>query len=230
MSPAKKLRAQLPRFLTEIGVIIVGILLSLWISNWFQNRQDHRKEVKYLQQVKADLTDDLDRLESDYALRKMQLDFVRQALKDVKEAGKSVDLTNLGVGLQQLIPTIRFTPKDVTFRSLESTGRLSLIENQAIVSGLIELYSGNYENVALNNEDISSYRDNFLLPYLLGKLDFMESMYQGETETLVNLLTDPRFSNHLIYEESSIGSSLYTYRKTIAAVEELIGVIEEELG
>jgi hypothetical protein len=226
----RKLKKGIPSFVFEVVVILIGILLSLWISNWFQNRQDHRKEVRYLQRVKADLIDDLDRLKSDYQLRNMQLAFVKQALESVNEPDKEVDFANLGFSLQQLIPTIRFAPKEVTFRSLESTGRLGLIENQAIVAGLIGLYSGNYENVALNNEDINNYRDNFLLPYLLNELDFNGSIYQGKTETLANILTDHRFANHLIYEESSIGSAIYVYKKTIAAVEELIRVIEGELG
>ncbi|MEL7377529.1 MAG: DUF6090 family protein [Bacteroidota bacterium] len=61
-----------PRLILELLVIIVGILLSVYITNLFENAKESRKEQIFLKQLQQDLQDDLTSLRSDSTIRSEQ--------------------------------------------------------------------------------------------------------------------------------------------------------------
>lgn len=230
MKRLQRLKQGIPSFIFEVVVIIIGVLLSLAITNWVQSRKDSRKETAFLRQIRQDLRDDLLALEYGLDFRSRQLEFASSTLQAINDPNRGVDLGVLVGGITDLITVDVFAASNVTFRSLESTGQLSLIENDSIINGLIDIYTTTYGNLRLNTDDINSFRDAFFLPYAINKFDFNGSMYRQDLRELQAIEADRTFHNYLVYYQISLSSTRGAYQRTIAQVRELLEIVEREIG
>jgi|GEM_PF-5043826 hypothetical protein len=218
--------------LFEILIIIVGILLSVLITDWFSNRKDGKREHAYLEAIAQDLTADLEFLESDLQQREGQLEAC-VTLGRLGQQGSTMEVApELAKSLTTLGKTVRFNPNMATFRALESTGRIELIENDAIVRNLIMLYSRYYDLVEQNNSDVSLYRNNFFLPFMLESFDFAAGSSRPPDTNPLPLRTEDfyrQMSNHVIYNQLSLSSTVVAYYTAIAYVRETLALVKTEL-
>lgn len=220
--------------LLEIAIIIIGILLSVAITEWFGNRKDNKRETNYLENIVKDLTLDLENLNADIAHRSNQLEAC-QALINTEGLGGEISMdlaTSVAKSFKELAKTISFSPSKATFHALESTGRMELIDNDEIVRRLIELHTGYYDLIEQNNNDVTRYRDNFLLPFMVKNLNFGMAYSSNEVKRPL-LHDDPEvlveMTNHVIYNQISLGSTVATYYQTISYVEETLALVKKEL-
>lgn len=225
----KETRHWLRESLREILVLIFGILLSLWISNLFQDHKDNERAEVYLERINKDLADDLEKMEGEHIRRQRQFSQSKKMLAALNRHDQSDIYGVLFEGFQELLWTTKFSAKDATFRSLESTGELRLIQNDSVVNGLMNLYRGSYYSLDANNTDITKYRDNFLLPYVIENVSFRRAFNprQYGTEQMVN--NKEELYNHLIYESISLESTVESYARNIKQVKELKALISREL-
>lgn len=215
--------------LREMLVLVIGILLSIWISNLFQDYKDDERAAVYLTRINKDLADDLSEIEGEHMHRQRQLVSARKIISALNETDQSGLYQVLFEGFQQLLWTTSFTPKDATFRSLESTGDLRLIQNDSVVNGLLSLYRGSYSSLDANNTDITKYRDNFLLPYVIENVSFRQAFnpqFYGAEHKVTNR---EELYNHLIYEQISLQSTVESYQRNIEMVKQLRALIGREL-
>lgn len=219
--------------LLEILIIIIGILLSVAITEWFGNSKDNKREKAYLEAITNDLTNDLEYLEADFNQRAGQL----QACEELTQAFGITKISPamasvMAKSFTELAKTVSFNPSTATFRALESTGRMELIDNDDIVRNLIDLYTRYYDLVDQNNDDVTRYRDNFLLPFMVTNLNFAVAASQGP---VANPLLNARpavysqMANHVIYNQRSLSSTMVAYQRAIDHVRETLALVEQEL-
>jgi type II secretory pathway pseudopilin PulG len=230
MLRTKLFRKHLPNFMFEVTIIIVGILLSFMISNWVQGRKDYRKQREYLQQINKDLKIDLQGLNSGLEMRSNQLDFVSTTLRAINDQKEQVDLASVTRGFALLVSTVSFTTNNVTFRSLESIGQLGLIKNQEIVAKIVSLYANAYARLSVNNDDVTEFRNNILLPYIIKSADVNGAVNRQDFSLMLEVLSDREFHNHLAYNQIRLFSAQGAYQQVIRKVEDLIKLLEQELG
>lgn len=223
----KKTFSWFKQSLRELIIIVIGILLSLWVSNLFQNSQDNQRELIYLERLSNDLTKDLEQLTSQMKQRKGQVDATKNMLQAINSGSDDDRATLLG-GFQSLLWTARFSPNDATFRSLESTGDLRLIDNDSIVSSIMDLYRNHYEGLRDNNNDVTKYRDNFLLPYTTKNVSFRKAFNPRLGSAAPDNLD--QLYNHLIYENITLNSTVESYQRNINYVQRLKALLARELG
>lgn len=212
--------------LRELIIIVIGILLSLWVSNLFQHSQDNQRERIYLERLSNDLAKDLDQLTSQMEQRQGQVEAAQNMLQAINTGGEQANSALLG-GFQSLLWTARFSPNDATFRSLESTGDLRLIENDSIVSSIMDLYRNHYEGLRDNNNDVTKYRDNFLLPYTTENVSFQKAFNPRLGPAIPDNLD--QLYNHLIYENITLSSTVESYQRNIKHVRQLKALLSREL-
>lgn len=227
LSKRLKVRGAFTSALLEILIIIVGILLSLWISNLFQRSQEHQREADYLLKVEQDLRRDLRQLRQDLQQREYQLSAANNILTALQQPGDSLGPIIVR-DIPKLLTTVRFSPSRATFSTLESTGHLSWIRNDSIVSGLTNLYDNNYSSIHHNNDDVSGFRNDFLLPLVIDNFNFrglLDSSYLPDRVSSQRLT--PLF-NHLVYEIMTLQSTVNMYGDVIEDVERLLALVERE--
>ncbi|SER07820.1 DUF6090 family protein [Neolewinella agarilytica] len=219
--PASSRLGWILRALLEIVIIVFGILLSLWISNGFQNTQDRQRAERYMVRLDNNLKKDEVQLTFELARREEQLGQAKKMLAAVSTPWSSDKVSTMVEGFQSLLWTTRFNSNNATFRSLESSGDLRLIEQDSLVNQIVKLYHNQYEALRENNEDVTKYRDNFLLPYTIRNISFRQSFNPtGSPVTFTAKQLDELY-NHLVYETITLQSTVESYRLTMEKVKEL---------
>jgi len=219
--PASSRLGWLLRAILEIFIIVFGILLSLWISNGFQNKQDQQRAQRYLLRLDSNLAKDEEQLTLELARREQQLKQTKKMLAAVSTPWSSDKLETMITGFQSLLWTTGFNSNDATFRSLESSGDLRLIEQDSLVNQIVNLYHKQYEALRENNEDVTKYRDNFLLPYTVRNISFRRSFTPTVDRFTFTAEQLDELYNHLVYESITLESTVESYQATKSKVEQL---------
>lgn len=218
-----------PRFLVEIAVIIIGILLSVLITNYFEHLKELKKEQIFLRQLQQDLHDDFSSLQNDSIVRSEQYNNVQQMTAYVGGFDQNISTSAMAKGIPSLLSPIRHTPTDATFRVLESTGTLSLLQDEDLLRGITRLYANTYADLAITDQNIENFRTSFLLPFALEKFNFMASF--KNPEFLPELSSDEQvhLENQMVYASLSYRTSVTMYENALAEVRALIKQIETQL-
>ncbi len=229
LGPSPKPRHWFWEMLLEIFIIIIGVLVSIWITNLFQQGQDRRKESFYLQKIEYDLQRDLSQLSAERQQRVGQLEAAKEMTAALQAPSSGENIAKVMQGFQSLLVAVRFRTSDATFISLKSTGDLELLRNDSLVTGLIELYSNSFESLELNNEDVNTFRNNFILPYAVQYLDFRVRVIDASVRLESDFGPMNQLYNQALYESISLESTVDAYDQSIAAVERLLAMLGKEL-
>lgn len=130
----------------EIVLVVIGILIALSINNWNEDRKERNKEIVYLKNLKVDLENEIINSE----------DFVAYHFSKVEACSKLIngdaptnieEVRDYTDTYESVFSWKDFVPNNNTFKELLSSGNLSLIKNDAIKNGLLELEK-NYAAIA----------------------------------------------------------------------------------
>lgn len=122
----------------EIILVVIGILIALQINNQNELSKEREKEVSYLKNLKADLSNEILNSQkfATYHFGKVQA-----CSKLINgEAPKTInDFQVYTNTYEQVFSWSDFVPNNNTFKELISSGNLSLIKNDSIKNGLLDL-------------------------------------------------------------------------------------------
>jgi hypothetical protein len=217
------------RAVLEIVIIVFGILLSLWISNGFQNKQDRQSAQSYLRRLDDNLKEDEAKLALELEQRQEQYRQARKMLKAISTSGASDKTNTLVAGFQSLLWTARFSSSDATFRSLENSGELRLIEQDSLVNQIVNLYHNQYEALRENNEDVTKFRDNFLLPFTVKNVNFQRAFQPDARDVPFSATQRDQLYNHLVYETITLNSTVESYQVTLQRVKRLRAALKNAM-
>lgn len=135
----------------EIILVVIGILIALQINNSNELAKQRAKEVQFLKNLKSDLIFEESELERYTAIREGIVNSAQIALEHFN--GKPVENIQMfnyhtfNVGIWQ-----EFQRNNNTFLELINSGNLTIISNDSIKNGLL--------NLDLINKKIISYREH----------------------------------------------------------------------
>ncbi|WP_445383080.1 DUF6090 family protein [Robiginitalea sp. IMCC43444] len=234
----------------EIVLVVIGILIALQINNQNEARKERAKEVNYLKNVKTDLQSELANSAEFAAYHFGKAEACSHLLNSA--APQTIEEVQLYTDrYEQVFIWDTFVPNNNTFKELLSSGNLSLIKNDSIKNGLLELeklyaeiatgefhmrreyevylYDINIENtLALTFFDLSE--PAYGLPGRIGIDDIPKSLHgkliadaqwQHNNQTFTNGL-------RLAFMNNSYISGLH--KNLTAYVKGLIQMIEEEIN
>ena len=130
----------------EIVLVVIGILIALQINNSNEARKERAREISYLRNVKADLQKEVANNDqfARYHFEKAETCSVLLT----SEAPKTIEEVRVYTDRYELVfMWFAFVPNNNTFKELLSSGNLSLIRNDRIKNGLLEL-DKLYANIA----------------------------------------------------------------------------------
>lgn len=133
-------------------------------------------------------------------------------------------------GFQTLLWTNQFIPKDATFRSLESTGDLRLVQPDTLAQNMLNLYRYVYGSLDLNNTDVTKYRDNFFLPYVVERFSWRQAFQPRRFGPPALPDEIDQFYNHIFYLQISLRSTVGAYDRSILQVERLLANLDAVLA
>lgn len=147
----------------EIVLVMIGILLALQVNNWSESQKAKEKEEYYLTKLEENLKQDTLTLN-------LQLERIRIKLKNIKTLSLINDISKDSLELllvQSLLSTNGFSPEKTTWNNLQNTGKIDIINNQALVDSLYIYHNFNESNIKVWMESDQSYSRLNIAPLLM---------------------------------------------------------------
>lgn len=233
----------------EVFLVVIGILIALQINNWNIERQLRNEEIKYLKNLKSDMQTTIRLLEENIGFTQNNIE-TTALLTAMSEQG---EVDNIYVFIDAMFTTMtsmNFTPNQSTFEEMKSSGKLSIISNEAIKQSLLNLdeqyntIEGGEAHVKREYEiylwdefvNVISWREYYDLSYLREAKDFrldstfIESNKVELTNQAVQVLANKRFQNGLYLYEFNYHFIESAFEGAINSNETLIALIDEEIA
>ena len=123
--------SQLPRIAGELAIIVAGILIALAADAWWDERVERQEEHAALLELRAEFRDNDEQLDSVLRIHRDGLESSRVLISMARD---EVELTpdSIGALVRVIDNAWTFNPKSGALDALIASGRLDIIENDAL--------------------------------------------------------------------------------------------------
>ncbi len=157
----------------EIILVVIGILIALQINNWNAGKKESNLADEYLKKITLNIEDDIDHYKNILVRQQEYRSEIDCFLMIIRNPLK-FETNDLDKYYSSLWRFERFTPNKVALNNLTSSGKINIIKNEGLLSGIQHYYKTVNEQSASVDEAISVYSRNQIGPYFM-KFDFMDS-------------------------------------------------------
>ncbi|NEV94636.1 hypothetical protein G3567_10820 [Psychroflexus sp. YR1-1] len=226
----------------EIILVVIGILIALQINNHNELNKQRAKEIQFLKNIKSDLIFEEKELERHIGIREGIVNSAQIALEHFK--GKPVENIQMfnyhafNVGIWQ-----EFKRNNNTFVELLNSGNFTIISNESIKSGLLNLdiihnqIISNREHLRNDMEhyfydpwfktvDLDPLAESFL--FYASKKEFDNNIKLSRQE-LDRLLNDTIFKNGFVLSVFTNSLIIDDYKKMIELNKQVVELINKEI-
>jgi hypothetical protein len=212
-----------PGLLIEILMIIVSINIALWFEKSFQDHQDAEIEEHYLDDLREDLITDIQRLSHDIEAGDAKS---QQSARYIEQLPKISELSLEEQAQAIFAPASYqfFVPSDFTYRSMQESGDFRLLRNADIKKSILRL-DRRHKEIALLQTNYLQALDDGYIPLIMNRFDVATMQVTDPT-----LLDDQLFRNFFAFARQDTDTTVAMYRLARTQSEELVQLIEEDLG
>ena len=154
----------------EIILVVIGILLALQINSWNQNRLERKKELGYLNEIKANIVSDSIKLQEVIAFNLEKIAIYDTIVKSFDIHNPPKDLNNY---ILTKVPFIAefgiYTINSTAFNNMNSADNISIISSFELRQKLTSYYAVDpeteQEKIKLKTRELTTY----LNPKILSK-------------------------------------------------------------
>ena len=237
-----KFRKYLIYAIGEIILVVIGILIALQINNSNELNKQRAKEVQFLKNLKSDLIFEESELERYIGIRESIVNSAQIALEHFN--GKPVENIQIfnyhtfNVGIWQ-----EFQRNNNTFVELLNSGNFTLISNESIKNGLLNLdlihkqIISNREHLRNDMEhyfydpwfktvDLDPLAESFL--FYANNKEFDNNIELSRQE-LDRLLNDTVFKNGFVLSVFTNSLIIDDYRRMQELNKKVVGLINKEI-
>ncbi|MAM29149.1 MAG: hypothetical protein CMC13_09005 [Flavobacteriaceae bacterium] len=207
----------------EIILVVIGILIALSINTWNENQKNRIKERNVLTNLKADLTADMEKLDS------LKFQFEQAAAS--KEIFESFlyykDTINVSLTehfKNQFIHVLGdFNPNTITIDELKSSGSANLISNPLLSRELYALYD-KYNDLSTKLQ-LGMERTQLMINY---SSNYMRHVLNPSQEEITRMLHNTYFVNQV--EANYVFGRLSAIEDTREKCQFVLELINKELN
>ena len=154
---AKEIKNYLLYALGEIILVVLGILIALYISNWNENNKIKNKSNKSLERIKTDLETEA------YVLKdfKKRYNYSKKYLKKILY---EVDTNNIDSIRFHFGPFVHYK-MNTEYSNLKSSGQLNLISNKKLRNNIVNFYEVYYAIYSELEKDHKVFINSRVLDY-----------------------------------------------------------------
>lgn len=225
---------------------MVGILLALQINTWNGQRLERKEEVKILRGIKKDLENTIEEFEFHNEIRSAVLDATKRIYTLANSDDFPEEELDSLIGLTFYRPT--FNNQLGFINLLFTSGKINLIKSDSIKEFLIQ-WPGSIEDMIEEEQYALLMLQNHYYPVLAKYLVVQDLLDQGFSISFIGteiqeegyadapfesdykgLIDDKLFLNHLRMRASHFAINNNESRALIAKGQEMIRVIDSEIG
>ncbi|MBF9222182.1 hypothetical protein [Hymenobacter ruricola] len=156
-------RHRLPEILLEIGIIVFAITLSIQLHAWHEHSVERAEERQFLTGLRADLTSDLAELRNDSLTYTQVLQGYRY-FRTLNARTNNVDSMHRYQWVLGNATTL--LPNSSRFEGFKSAGKLGIIENDELLSDILDYYQEQVPGLVHQTQEFSAYKMGTITRYL----------------------------------------------------------------
>jgi hypothetical protein len=204
-------------------MIVVGINVALWFEGWFEDLQDAEIGEQYIADLREDLLTDIANLDNAISSGEAKS---AQVTKYVAMMPTIAELPPEELAQAIYTPSGYqfFTPSDFTYRSMQESGDFRLLRNPEIKKSILRL-NRRHKDIAMLQTNYLQALDDGYIPLMMNRFDIATMRVTDPT-----MLSDQLFRNFFVYTKQDTDNMVAIYRLARSESEELVRLIEKELG
>ena len=209
--------------LLEVAMIVVGINIALWFEGKFEDMQDARTELQYLEGLRNDLQMDLkslDRLIEGNSAKIERLQEITPALPALNDAAPEQQ----AAALFEPSGYDFFQPSDFTYRSMQESGDFRLLSDPAIKEDILRVVR-QYRFIETLQENFIQALDDEYIPLMMRSFDIATMRITDPT-----LVDNQVFRNFFLFALQDTGGRVAAYEAARDRARILLEKIETRLG
>ena len=218
----KNLKINWKNHLIELLVVFIGISGAFALNNWNEARQNRELEKKYLTNMYSEINSDINTLSEIIESTSRDTVHIRRLLKFLASGESNLDtilpILNIMSSAQQ------FTPRNITYESIKSSGGLQILSNFDLRNLIIENYL-EYDKLKIVEEVIFEFLKFHWMPYSLKQFDIAKGKIVNQ-----KFVREVEFGNMVGGYFSSLNQQLNSYRAAQNKCAELKTALEKELN
>ena len=221
----------------EIVLVMIGILLALQVNNWNESQKAKQKEQYYLTKLEENL-------KQDTLLLNREVERIKVKLKNIKTLSLFNDRPKDSLEIllvNALLSTNGFSPEITTWENLQNTGKIDIINNQALVDSLYIYHNFNENYVKVWMESDQSYSRLNIAPLLMRNFNLnydsqlrfesdLQLRFEYDSDKL-SFVNDPEdllyFKNSLRYKNNASLSLLSLFEIQKKRANNILALIKE---
>ena len=212
----------------EIVLVVIGILLALQVNNWNEGRKLKIQEVKTLKELRTDLLQNLNDLESninDLQTCKISNEIILNHIENKLPYNDSLDYH-----FAMLYPYIVFSVNQNTYDNLKQTG-FYLISNDTLRKAISNLY-GNLYYIYKNSENnyLIKHYDNHLKPMFISEFVTFEYGTSMKPKNYSSFIKNSEYKQNINFTIQACESFIVAQSFIKKEVQSIINLIEREIG
>ena len=226
-----KPKRNLPYFLAELLILIIGITVSFALNEYRQDRKEGEQEILLLKSFKDDLVRDSTVLSFGIDLMTSQIE---ASQKLVLLEPKATFSDSAVINTVTLLSYIPFSPQNIAYEEMKSLGNTHIIKNDSLAKGLIGLYENYYENIFEWSSIDKDHVKNKLINFTINKfpfasnLDFTSLSDQKKRQFMSAIKTD-EFKHLVQWGLLYKASTNATFDSALVSIRALIEQIDAEV-
>ena len=211
----------------EIFLVVIGILIAVSIDNWNEKRQTKQLEIRYLKELRDNLTYDINDIDFNIQFNQSVYQSNHIILNHLRKQLPYHD--SLDFHLSNLVFSTRSIPNTSAYESLKSRG-LEIISNDSLRGQITTVYSVDFTNVIdFEHADDHAYQYQVFWPKVIQSIEIDSVAKSAKPIDYITLMNDVAFKNALNANRTYRGVMLGYYEGLRKKVIRLIAHIESEL-
>jgi hypothetical protein len=225
--------------LSELIVIVLGILIAFALNSWWDARTDKIRESDYIKQLRSDFEENQKNLEAAIEAEKG----LKKNLESIVELIKTPPCDKNAELLSELLPQVlsftRFTPVTGTYGSLIHSGDIGLIENADLRRSLVS-FASTWDLIWIELQRLGDWIYSAISSPVAQEFIIAEMMVLDpktrhklplevkEKINYLSLLSDKRFNKFVADLYTGCSNRLVAYNALMKEVKEVIKQLNKE--
>lgn len=191
------------RYLIELVIVITGVTIAFWLNTRAEEMKEQKILSNYYLELQSDLQMDrkaLERCVNDNQNKRSLMIKAMAMYLNGEPQRDSVFYYSRFVGNYYF-----FDPRDITYRSMISSGDLKLISDMELKRRLISLYD-TYQLIEELEDNYLEALDENYFPKYVELVDYVEG------EVIAPIEEDMMIKNYFAYSANDLGSHISLYK------------------
>lgn len=167
-----RLKSRGGSLLLELLMLVVGINIALWFEGKFEDLQDTRIEVQYLEGLRDDLRVDIASLDQRIRFNTAKMERLQQIIPTLDTLGEAEGELQAAAMFEPSGYDF-FQPSDFTYRSMQESGDFRLLSDPQIKEGILRL-ARQYQLIGTLQQNFIQALDDQYIPLTMSSFDIAE--------------------------------------------------------